>query len=327
MEENLLEIVDLKVSFLQNNTPVQVVRGIDLTLKKGEIIGILGGSGSGKTVSATSILRLEDEAAIYDSGRIYFHGKNLFELSEREYQDVRGNQIAYIFQNASTALNPYKKIGRQLMDVLKRHGLPRTKEKVLETLKIVGVSDVETVYDMYPFQLSGGQNQRIMIAQGIICNPDLLIADEPTSSVDVALRKVILDVLKEINQKTGMTILLITHDFEVVKYLCQRVVVMYGGLVMEEGEMRSVMNHPLHPYTEALVKCAQAMYEETSELYTLEGAPPTPGQYQEECPFAPRCSYQMDQCIAKIPRMESLDGRKVRCVLQNEEDGDGGSNL
>ena len=324
--KSLLEISDLKVSFMQNNTPVQVVRGVDLTLKKGEIVGILGGSGSGKTVSATSILRLEDEAAIYDSGKIYFHGKNLFELAEADYQDVRGNQIAYIFQNASTALNPYKKIGRQLLEVLKRHGLPKSKEKVIETLKTVGISDAKTVYDMYPFQLSGGQNQRIMIAQGIICNPDLLIADEPTSSVDVALRKLILDVLREINQKSGMTILLITHDFEVVKYLCHRLVVMYGGLVMEEGEMDSLMNRPLHPYTEALSKCAQSMYEETTELYTLAGAPPTPAQYKEECPFAPRCSYQIARCIEEIPKMVSLDGRKVRCVLQ-EECSDVGSSI
>lgn len=322
MVDYLIEVNDLKISFKQHSGFVQVVRGVDLKLRQGEIVGILGESGCGKTVSATSILRLEDESAIYDSGRIFFKGRDLTVLPESEYQDIRGNQIAYVFQNASTALTPYKKIGRQLMDVLKRHDLPRSKEKILDTLECVGISDAETVYEMYPFQLSGGQNQRIMIAQGIICGPDLLIADEPTSSVDFALRKVILDMLKEINRKTGMAILLITHDFEIVNYLCDSVVVMYGGLVMEEGSMAMVMTHPLHPYTKALTYCAQSLYQNGSELFTLSGAPPTPAEFRSECPFVPRCSLKQDSCMLEIPKMIEVDDRKVRCVLYRKEVSD-----
>lgn len=327
MGEHLIEIKDLKISFRQSNGLVQVVRGVDLCIKQGEIVGILGESGCGKTVTATSILRLEDEAAIYDSGRMFFKGRELTNLPEDAFQKIRGNQMAYIFQNASTALNPYKKIGRQLMEVLKCHGLPRSREKILETLKSVGISEAEIVYEMYPFQLSGGQNQRIMIAQGIVCGPDLLIADEPTSSVDVALRKVILDVLKEINQKTGMTIVLITHDFEVVGYLCNRVVVMYGGLIMEEGAMTQVMSEPLHPYTQALRHCAQSMYQNGTELFTLSGAPPTPAEFKSECPFAPRCAHKLEVCLQEIPEMLTVQNRKVRCVLYKKEHSSGRSDL
>lgn len=327
MVDYLIEINGLKISFKQKNGFVQVVRGIDLKIKRGEIVGILGESGCGKTVSATSILRLEDESAIYDSGQIFFKGKELTNLPESEYQEIRGNQIAYIFQNASTALIPHKKIGKQLMGVLKRHDLPRSKEKILETLESVGITEAETVYEMYPFQLSGGQNQRIMIAQGIICGPDLLIADEPTSSVDVALRKVILDMLKEINRKTGMAILLITHDFEVINYICDRVVVMYGGLIMEEGPMAEVMSNPLHPYTKALTYCAQSIYQNGSDLFTLSGAPPTPAEFKLECPFAPRCSFKRSTCMLEMPMMMEVDDRKVRCVLYREEYPDVRSDL
>jgi peptide/nickel transport system ATP-binding protein len=180
---------------------------------------------------------------------------------------------------------------------------------------------------MYPFQLSGGQNQRIMIAQGIICGPDLLIADEPTSSVDVALRKVILDMLKEINRKTGMAVLLITHDFEVINYICDRVVVMYGGLIMEEGPMAEVMSNPLHPYTKALTYCARSIYQNGSELFTLSGAPPTPAEFKLECPFTPRCAFKRSSCMFEIPMMMEVDDRKVRCVLYREEYPDVRSDL
>lgn len=319
MQEYLIEIKDLKIAFRQSGSAVQVVRGVDLSLKQGEIVGILGESGCGKTVMATSLLRLEDEAAIYDSGQIFFKGQELTDIPEIEYQKIRGNQIAYVFQNASIALNPYKKIGNQLMGVLKRHGLPQSKEKILDTLASVGISDADTVYDMYPFQLSGGQNQRIMIAQGIVCGPDLLIADEPTSSVDVSLRKVILDVLSEINQRTGMTVLLITHDFEVVGYICHRVVVMYGGLVMEEGSMDDVMNNPLHPYTKALIKCSQSLHESGAEIFTLAGAPPTPLEFKAVCPFGSRCAYKIEACVQAIPEMLMFENRKVRCVLYEGE--------
>ncbi len=319
MTDKLIEIKDLKVSFMQNCYKVQVVRGVDISLRQGEIIGILGESGSGKTVSATSILRLEDESAILDSGRLFYKGEEITHLPEIEYRKLRGNRIAYIFQNASSALNPYKKIGKQLMEVLKNHNLPRSKERVLEVLNIVGIEDSETVYEMFPFQLSGGQNQRIMIAQAIVCGPDLLIADEPTSSVDASLRKIILNVLKDINLKSKMTIALITHDFEVAKYICDRLIIMYGGLIMEEGPMDAVFNEPFHPYSQALLKCARSIREDGSSIYTLEGAPPTPIEFTDACPFEARCDNRLPECTKRIPNMNIVGNRYVRCIHYRRE--------
>lgn len=322
MSEPVVEIKNLEVSFKERDRRIKVVRGVSFNVFKGEVVGILGESGCGKTVSATSILRMEGEAAIRDAGSIFFKGEDLTDVHESVYRMIRGNRIAYVFQNASAALNPYKRIGSQLMSILKKHDLPAEKSSILNALIRVGLDDATTIFDMYPYQLSGGQNQRIMIAQGILCAPDLLIADEPTSSVDVALRKVILDVIKSLNREMGMAVLLITHDFEVVRYICDRVVVMYGGLVMEEGPMDQVLSEPKHPYTEALIKCASALRGDASEIYVLEGMPPAPTAFKDECPFASRCSYKTAACLEKIPEMIISKDRKVRCVLYRKESQD-----
>ncbi|MBN2286289.1 MAG: ABC transporter ATP-binding protein [Tissierellales bacterium] len=314
MDNRLLEINNLKISFYHQHRSIQVVRGFDLSLNNREIVGIIGESGSGKTVSATSILKLEDETQSIDSGTIIFNGINLLELSEKEYQKIRGNQISYIFQNASSALNPYKKIGLQLTEVLRNHKLPFSKNIVLDVLKEVGIEEADTSYDMYPFQLSGGQNQRIMIAQGIISKPDLLIADEPTSSIDASLKRTVLDLLKKINQKSHMAIIFITHDFEAAKYLCEKLIIMYGGLVMEEGEVNEIFAKPLHPYTEELIKCANSLTQGDLNVYTLEGTAPTPLQFKEECPFISRCKMKLPECSFGIPKMTTLGTRKVRCI-------------
>ncbi|MDP3387574.1 MAG: ABC transporter ATP-binding protein [Eubacteriales bacterium] len=314
MKDKLIAIKDLKISFFHENGKIQVVRGFDLSMDSGEIVGILGESGSGKTVSATSILRLEDEAGSIDSGTVFYKDRNLIELTEKEYRKIRGNRISYVFQNASSALNPYKKIGLQLTEVLKNHQLPYSRTIVLDALKGVGIEEVHMVYDMYPFQLSGGQNQRIMIAQGIISKPDLLIADEPSSSIDASLRKTVLDLLKNINQKSGMAIILITHDFDVARYLCDRLIIMYGGLVMEEGTVNDIFEEPLHPYTRELIECASSLTRGDSPVYTLEGTAPTPFQFKEECPFFSRCKYRLPECTLEIPQIIELDNRKIRCV-------------
>ncbi|HAE43826.1 MAG TPA: ABC transporter ATP-binding protein [Clostridiales bacterium] len=314
MNDNLIIIQNLKISFYHENGRIQVVRGFDLSMDNGEIIGILGESGSGKTVSATSILRLEDEADSIDSGTIFYKGKNLVELTEKEYRKIRGNQISYVFQNASNALNPYKKIGLQLTEVLRNHKLLYSRSIVVDVLKEVGIEEADTVFDMYPFQLSGGQNQRIMIAQGIISKPDLLIADEPSSSIDASLRKTVLDLLKNINQKSGMAIILITHDFDEAKYLCDRLIIMYGGLVMEEGFVSDIFENPLHPYTGELIKCASSLSRGDNPVYALEGTAPTPLQFTDECPFFARCKQRLPECILGIPEMIVMDNRKVRCI-------------
>ncbi len=224
-------------------------------------------------------------------------------------------RIAYIFQNPSQALNPYKRIGKQLESVLKAHRQPYSYPLICEALKEVGIDSPDTVYNMYPFQLSGGQNQRIMIALCILSKPDILIADEPTSSIDASLRKRILDLLIKVNKKYQMSIILITHDFDVAKYLCERIHIMYGGLIVEEGILKEVFHKPLHPYTNELIKCARSLDLGDENIYSLEGSPITPNEFRYECPFYLRCDKRMEKCLTKIPPIYTIESRKVRCML------------
>ena len=320
MENVLLQVKNLKVSFYHDNSSHQVVRGFDLKLIKGEIVGILGESGSGKTVSVTSVLRLiDDSSGKLDSGEVIFQGKDLLKITEKELNRIRGKEISYIFQNSSEALNPYKTIGKQLGQVLKAHGLQNNKEMILNVLSEVGIDDAETVFGMYPFQLSGGQNQRIMIAQGILCKPVLLIADEPTSSIDASLQKTILDLLKDISIRNEMSVIIITHNFGVARYLCNRLLVMYGGLLVEEGSMVDIIESPMHPYTKELIRCVESLDNEGDNMYTIDGYPPSPGDFKDECPFYSRCSVGEEDCTKGIPTLIGIGGRNVRCVKYRKE--------
>jgi len=315
MNNPLIEVKGLKVSFYNNNKPVEVIRGFDVDVFKGEIIGILGESGSGKTVSSTSILHMmEKNEGMITSGEILYNKEDLAHLSEKAMTNIRGRKISYVFQNPAQALSPYKKIGRQFKDLLKNHKLEYSSAAVQAALEEVGIKNAEMVLNMYPFQLSGGQNQRIMIAQSIITKPDLLIADEPTSSIDASLIKKVLDLFKGINQKYNMSMIIITHDFNVAKYICSRLVIMYGGLVVETGEINSILNKPLHPYTEELIKCAYSLDNYKGSLYSLEGTPPTPYEFKDECPFYSRCKIRDSKCLNGIPDMKEREGRQVRCL-------------
>lgn len=311
----LLKVEDLKISFRNGKNYLQVVRGVDLEVGKGEIVGILGESGSGKTVSSNSIIGLiDDEEGRIDSGEIYFNGENLLKLSEKEFRKIRGKNISYIFQNPSESLNPYRRVGKQIEEALKAHGLECSKDIVLEVMESVGIDDAGLIYNMYPFQLSGGQCQRVMIAIGVICKPELLIADEPTSSIDASLRKKVLRLLKSINDKYGTSIIIITHDFDVAKFLCDKITIMYGGLVMEQGRMEDILEKPLHPYTRALLKCVNSLDEMEDVLFTLEGRPPSPFEFKDECPFYDRCENRSKMCKQSIPEVVEYENRKVRCV-------------
>lgn len=320
MEESLLKISGLKVSLNNGNSILQIIRGFDLELNRGEIVGILGESGSGKTVSSSMIARLFDssEGKIED-GEIIFKGMNLVNMTEKDLNQVRGKQISYIFQNPSAALNPYKKIGRQLTDLMKNHKLDCSKKIILDAMTEVGLSEPEIIFDMYPFQLSGGQNQRIMICQSILCKPDLLIADEPTSSIDAMLRKKILDLLINVNKKYNMAIIFITHDFDIARYLCSRLLIMYGGMVVEEGGLEDILERPLHPYTEELIKCAGSLDSGNDFLYTLEGSPLIPSEFMNECPFISRCKYKIEECSKGIPDNVDMENRVVRCFVRSKK--------
>ncbi|WP_432402396.1 ABC transporter ATP-binding protein [Wukongibacter sp. M2B1] len=311
----LLKIDDLKISFRNGGDFLQVVRGIDLEVGKGEIVGILGESGSGKTVSSNSIVGLIDnEEGRIDSGEIYFRGQNLLKLSEMELRKIRGKNISYIFQNPAEALNPYIRVGKQIEEALKVHRLQYSKEIVLEVMESVGLDEAKLIYNMYPFQLSGGQCQRVMIAIGIICKPELLIADEPTSSIDASLRKKVLGLLRSINERYGASIIIITHDFDVARFLCHRITIMYGGLVMEQGTTEEILKKPLHPYTRDLLKCVSSLDESRDILFALEGRPPSPLEFKDECPFYNRCKNRCEKCKESIPKVVEYQNRKVRCV-------------
>jgi len=311
----LLKINNLTISFPYGKSQLQVIRGIDLEVIQGEIVGILGESGSGKTVTASSIIGLtRDEAGRIDSGEILFKGKNIVSMSEKDLQRLRGKEIAYIFQDPVGSLNPYRKAGKQIQEALKVHHLLCSKQVVLQIMQDVGLDKAETIYDTYPSQLSGGQCQRILIAAAIACKPDLLIADEPISAIDASLQKKVLALLTDINKKYDTAIIIITHDFAVVKHICDRVVVMYGGLVMETGTVRDVLDKPLHPYTLELLKCVHSLSNSDERLYTLEGKALGPSEYTGGCPFYTRCISRIRDCQNKVPQLQDRPGgRQVRC--------------
>ena len=319
-ETSLLKISDLAISFPYGKSYLQVVRGVDLEVAKGEIVGILGESGSGKTVTATSIIGLaRDEAGRIDSGQILYKGKNILAISEKELRRLRGHEIAYIFQDPVGSLNPYRKVGKQIEEALTVHNLPCSKQLVLEIMRDVGLTNAETIYDMFPSQLSGGQCQRILIASAIVCKPDLLIADEPISAIDASLQKKVLDLLTDINKRYGSAIIIITHDFAVVKYICDRVIVMYGGLVMETGTVGSVLDNPLHPYTRELLKCVNSLSSSEERLYTLDGRASDPSEYSGGCPFYTRCNQRLGKCQTEVPQLQERSSAcQVRCFQGGE---------
>jgi peptide/nickel transport system ATP-binding protein len=320
-DNTLLNIRNLKVSFKNDDGFLQILRGVDVQLKKGDILGILGESGSGKTVTASSILRLVNDGSFrIDSGSIQFKGVEITKLKEKDMRAIRGKQISYIFQDASAALNPYKTIGKQLKEVLKVHGESFTKEKIINGMKRVGIENAEVIYNMYKSQLSGGLCQRVVIAMATICSPEIIIADEPTTAIDASLQKKVLDLLRDINLNNNSSIIVITHDFDVVKYICNKVMVMYGGLVMEEGTVEEVLNNPRHPYTRELLRCVESLNANEECLYSLQGKAPSPQEFKDQCPFYDRCKYKRDECTTAIPEITTIESRRIRCVLEKGGD-------
>ncbi|MBL4931388.1 ABC transporter ATP-binding protein [Clostridium paridis] len=317
----ILNISGLMLSFKANNGFVQVIRGVDIQLNKGEILGILGESGSGKTVTASSVLRLTQDSDLkIDSGSIIFDNAELTKLREKDMREIRGKRISYIFQDASAALTPYKKVGKQLREVLKVHGESNDKNRIIAAMRKVGIDNAEIVYNMFPWQLSGGLCQRVLITMSTLCSPEIIIADEPTAAIDASLQKKVLDLLKDINIKDESSIIIITHDFDVVRYICSRVVVMYGGLVMEEGSTKDILNKPLHPYTKELIRCVESLDNNDKELYSLIGKAPSPDEFKDQCPFYDRCKYKSSRCLEGIPKVRNIDGRRVRCILEDTGD-------
>jgi peptide/nickel transport system ATP-binding protein len=319
----ILEVKQLRTRFRTDHGVVHVVDGVDFEIRAGETLGVVGESGCGKSVTSLSIMRLLPPGGAAE-GMIRFNGRNLLELSEKEMQAIRGNEISMIFQEPMTSLNPLHTVGRQIEEAIILHwkvGKAQAKERAIAMLKAVGMPRAEEIYGEYPHQLSGGMRQRVMIAMAMACDPKLIIADEPTTALDVTIQAQILDLMRELKEKTGTSIMLITHDLGVVAEMCDRVIVMYAGQVVEETDVETLFEQPKHPYTIGLMNSIPDLEEEREYLQTIPGAVPLPHQMPKGCRFAPRCSQAMELCHEQPPELLDLDGHKCRCWLYAEGGG------
>ncbi len=310
-EEILLEIRDLSISFFNKSGEVQAVRGINYTLNKGEVLGIVGESGSGKSVSSHGILRLTPESGKVKSGEILFKGKDILKMSKQELMDLRGNRIAMIFQDPMTSLDPLFTVGYQLNEALKKHtklDRKQREKRMIELLEMVGINQPERRIKQYPYEFSGGMRQRVMIAMALSCDPELLIADEPTTALDVTIQAQIIDLLKELKERLGMAIIFITHDLGVVSDICDKIIVMYAGRIVEEGKTRQIFYDRRHPYTEGLLASVPDIDSDVSEkLRPIRGNPPDMSCLKPGCAFAPRCEYAMSICVREEPPQIEID--------------------
>ena len=322
-KETVLKVENLQTSFMTSNGEVQAVRGVSFEVKKGEILGIVGESGSGKSVTSMSVLRLlADTAVIKKDSKIEFEGRNLIDISKKEMRKIRGEKIAMIFQDPMSSINPLIPVGKQVGEMIKEHHKEKSKEEikkeVLELFEKVRIPEPEKRYSCYPHEFSGGMRQRVMIAMALANKPDLLIADEPTTALDVTIQDQILRRLRELEKEYGTSIIFITHDLGVVAELCDRVAVMYGGLIMEEALIDDLFEQPKHPYTMGLLASIPDIEQDKSvRLKPIPGSPPDMTNPPKGCPFAPRCPYARKLCGEKLPEfVEVGENHRSRCFLQ-----------
>ncbi len=326
MEENLLDIRHLVAVFPGDDGEVAAIDDVSFTIGCGETVGVVGESGCGKTVTSLCIVRLiEKSGGRIAGGEILFKGEDLTQKSAREMRQINGKQIAMIFQEPMSSLNPMLTIGRQITETIIRHqkiSKPKALEQAIKLLELVGIPKARERVGDYPFQLSGGQRQRVMIAIALSCRPALLIADEPTTALDVTIQAQILDLMKRLKAEFGMSILLITHDLGVIADMAQRVVVMYGGQVVESGPVEAIFANPLHPYTEGLLRAMPKLEKTEGRLYMIPGTIPLAENFPSGCRFAPRCQYCQERCVAAMPPMVAKNGgsRQVRCWLSAESE-------
>lgn len=315
----LLDIKNLKTEFKTKKGVVAAVNGVDFSIDKGEVVAIVGESGSGKSVTSLSIMRLiakSDKTKV--TGDALFKGENLLDKSEKEMQSMRGKNLSMIFQEPMTSLNPVLTIGRQISEsIIKHEGVSKkeARKRSIEMLRLVGIPSPETRIDNYPHQLSGGMRQRVMIAMALSCSPELLIADEPTTALDVTIQAQILDLILDLKDKFGTAVLLITHDLGVVAEIADKVVVMYCGKVVENAFVKDLFKEPLHPYTEGLLNSIPKINEDVEKLFIIPGTVPNPLELPFGCAFRDRCSKCFDKCKNSNPPLINLGDRKVRCFL------------
>ena len=325
MSEKLLEIKDEKLSFFTPAGEVKALNGVSFSMNEGEALGIVGESGSGKSVTAYSIMGLTAYPGKLIGGTIYFNGHQIEKMSEKEMRKIRGNEVSIIFQDPMTSLNPVYTIGNQITEVIRLHTGKSKKEaydRAKELLELVGINEPTKRLKQYPHELSGGMRQRVMIAIALACEPKLLIADEPTTALDVTIQAQILELMQELRQKLGMSIIMITHDLGVVASMCERIAVMYAGHIVEYGTADEIFYEPKHEYTKGLINSIPKLSaQEIERLVPIEGQPVDLLNPPAGCPFAPRCANCMKICLREMPpKTEHSDTHYSHCwLLQKEE--------
>ncbi len=319
---NALEIKDLRISFASDRKRVEVVGGVSINVPKGKIIGVVGESGCGKTVTALSAMRLIPEPpGKIDSGEILFDGANILEYSDRDMRSIRGNRISMIFQEPISSLNPVFTVGDQIGEALRTHrNLSKTeeKERVLELLKLVGIPAPERRIKNYPHELSGGMSQRVMIAMALACDPEVLIADEPTTALDVTIQAGILELIDDLRVRLGMAVLLITHDLGIIAEVADEVYVMYAGKVVEHGLTADLFREPHHPYTVGLLNSVPDLHENKEKLNAIPGIVPSPDNFPLGCRFQDRCPLVIDKCRQNEPPLEEFENGHMAACWRRE---------
>lgn len=321
--ETILTVKDLNIQFTKDGEVTKPIRGVTFHVNKSEILGIVGESGCGKSVTTKAVMGLlPEKSSQITQGEILLGEQRIDQLSDKEMQHIRGNTISMIFQEPMTSLNPVFTIGQQLSEPLKRHQKMPKKERrttIINALRSVGIPRADEIIDEYPHQLSGGMRQRVMITLALLCNPDILIADEPTTALDVTIQAQILRLLKALRQEREMSIVMITHDLGVVAELCDRVIVMYAGNVVEEALINDLFDEPLHPYTQGLIRSLPNNNERKSRLYSIEGNVPKVTEQMLGCAFANRCEFATEKCVNSAPPTVVNGNHKVRCWLLTED--------
>lgn len=328
-QETILEVKNLQTHFFTEGKVVKAVDGVDFKVKHGQTLGIVGESGCGKSITSLSIMRLiPNPPGKIVGGEIVFKGENILNKSEEEMRQIRGNEISMIFQEPMTSLNPVYTVGEQIAEAIRIHqklGKKAAWEKAVDMLKLVGIPSPEKRAKQEPHELSGGMRQRVMIAMALACNPALLVADEPTTALDVTIQAQILDLLKKLQNDLGSAVIMITHDLGVIGETCDMVAVMYAGKVVEYTDVDSLFESPKHPYTEGLLKSIPRVDHDQEELHAIRGSVPSPFDLPQGCRFAPRCPYAEDICHQKLPELDTVETNtqdediKVRCWMYTDE--------
>lgn len=323
--KTILDVKDLQTTFFTDSGEIPAVDHVNFHVKEGEVLGIVGESGCGKSVTSLSIMGLvPNPPGKIVGGEILFENKDLLKMTERQMRQVRGNDIAMIFQEPMTSLNPLFTIGNQMVEAISIHEKKWSKKqahnRAVEMLKLVGLPRAKDLMKDYPHQLSGGMRQRVMIAMALVCDPKVLIADEPTTALDVTIQAQILKLMKELNTRLNTAVLLITHDLGVVAETCERVIVMYSGQIIEEAPVKTIFEDPQHPYTKGLIQSVPDMRYKKERLYSIAGNVPIPGTVKQGCRFAARCEFAFDRCFIENPELyKTSDVQKTRCFLYDEK--------